>query len=303
MNKTLRIQVRRRRFAFRFGLSAAAVKEYPSSPALEKLASFAVALRIERDAGEVRRLIRTEILKRIGGGAMLKSIYQDPMVTIYQGDCAEILASLEEVSAIVTDPPYGINAGFDRRGLRRQRGLNGHSIGNREWRKIEGDDKPFDPAGLLRFRFVALSGANHYADKLPPQNPAKPWKWLVWDKRAGSAPDNNSDAELWWTNQYGALRVHYQKWRGVVREGEENLSRAWKLHPAQKPISLMRWVIGQLKLPMGTVIVDPYCGSGTTCRAAKDLGYKSIGVEIEQEWAESAARRMPQGSLLAGVDF
>lgn len=232
---------------------------------------------------------------------MAKLIYQDDQTTIYHGDCREVLQTLDLAYAVVTDPPYGINAGFDRRGLRHQGRLNGGNLGNRGWKPIKGDDKPFDPVDLLRFKFVALSGANHYADKLPPQNPAKPWKWLVWDKRGGSPPDNNSDAELWWTNQHGALRVHYQKWRGVVREGEENLSRAWKLHPAQKPISLMRWVIGQLKLPIGTVIVDPYCGSGTTCRAAKDLGYKSIGIEIEQEWAESAARRMPQGSLLVGV--
>lgn len=61
----LRIQVKRRRFVFRFGLSAAAVKEWPSSPAAVKLNSFAVALDTEREEREIRRLVRSEILKRI----------------------------------------------------------------------------------------------------------------------------------------------------------------------------------------------------------------------------------------------
>jgi DNA modification methylase len=230
----------------------------------------------------------------------MKTLYEDPFVTIYHGDCADLLRSIEGKVAIVSDPPYGIQAGFDRRGTRHQgRGINGGRLGNRGWSRIEGDDRAFDPSPLLQFRWVALFGANHYADKLPAQDPAKPWKWLIWDKRNGSAPDNNSDAELIWTNQTGAARVHYQKWRGIVREGEENLSRGWKLHPAQKPISLMRWVIGQMKLPADVVIVDPYAGSGTTCRAAKDLGYKSIGVELNEEWAQAAVSRMSQESLFS----
>src|SRR5262245_16821277 len=65
ISKTLRIQVKHRRFGFKAGLSAAAVNEWPSSPAVVKLASFAVALDAEREPGEIRRRIRAEILKRI----------------------------------------------------------------------------------------------------------------------------------------------------------------------------------------------------------------------------------------------
>ena len=67
-SKTFRIQVKRRRFGFKFGLSAAAVKEYQTG--FTPLISFAIALDAEREPGEVRKLIRGELLRRIGGGKL-----------------------------------------------------------------------------------------------------------------------------------------------------------------------------------------------------------------------------------------
>lgn len=160
-----------------------------------------------------------------------------------------------------------------------------------------GDDQPFDPTPLLIYPTVALFGANHYADKLPPNPWPKSWKWLLWDKRSGSAKDDNSDGELIWTNQTGAMRIHYQKWRGIVRQGEENICNSAKLHPAQKPISLMRWILGELKIPDGWTVIDPYMGSGSTLRAAKDLGLNAIGIELEEQYCEVAAKRSAQEVL------
>lgn len=225
--------------------------------------------------------------------------YQQEGITIYLGDCrrGKILQTLDQSAAIITDPPYGINAVFIRDGSRKKSSLSRRTPlmqRGRDWKPIAGDDKPFNPRHLLRFKTLAIFGANHFADKLPASG-----KWLIWDKRCGSSPDNNSDCELIWTNQPGAARIHYQKWRGIVRQGEENLSRGHKLHPTQKPISLMRWIIGQLRLPVSTLIIDPYMGSGTTLRAAKDLGYPAIGFEVEKDYCDIAIERLHQPSLLS----
>jgi site-specific DNA-methyltransferase (adenine-specific) len=228
----------------------------------------------------------------------MKPYFEENKTTIYQGNCLEVLPLLSPDMAIVTDSPYGMSANFERQGLRRKSTLGGYGQQYHGWKSIEGDGESFDPAHLLNYPIVALFGANHFADKLPPEIPGKQFKWLFWDKRNGSPPDNNSDGELIWTNQIGALRVHSQKWRGIVREGEENLAiQGVKLHPAQKPVSLMRWVIGQLKIPAGTVICDPYMGSGSSLVAAKQLGYRSIGIELSADYCAAAVKRLSQGAF------
>jgi len=66
-------------------------------------------------------------------------------------------------------------------------------------------------------------------------------------------------------------------------------------HIAQKPIEVMRWVM-QI-VPEGSTVVDPFMGSGTTLRAAKDSGLKAIGIEVDERYCEIAAKRMDQEVL------
>lgn len=221
---------------------------------------------------------------------MTKLYYQDESATVFHGDCREWLQVRPEGKfAIISDPVYGMNADFKRVGLRTSTTLESKVYYSRQWEDVEGDDVPFDPSHLLISPIVALFGANHYADKLPASS-----KWLIWDKRNDSGQDCNSDAELIWTSLKGATRVHYQKWRGIVREGEENLSRSRKLHPMQKPVRLMRWVIQQCKVPVDWTIIDPYMGSGSTLRAARDLGYKTIGCDLSEAYCETTVERLRQ---------
>lgn len=205
--------------------------------------------------------------------------------TLYLGDCREILPTLGKVDAVVTDPPYGIGfrwSGAKRNG--RAAGLD-WKVGRQpvypEWSDIIGDDAPFDPSPWLGFNQVILWGGNNYT--LPPSR-----CWLVWDKRREKASDDHGDCELAWTNLDSVIRCHRQVWRGIVREGEENVVNGSKVHPAQKPVDLMQFCVC---MTSGDVL-DPFMGSGTTGVACSRLGRKFIGIEIEPKYFEIACRRI-----------
>ena len=206
--------------------------------------------------------------------------------TLHLGDCREILPTLGRVDVVVTDPPYGIGFQWQRAGRLSQRsGLQwGARAANRqpEWCNIIGDDQPFDVTPWLRFEQVILWGANNYSG-LPPSR-----CWLVWDKRGETTPDNHGDAEMAWTNLPGVIRVHRQIWRGVVRQGVENVANGPKQHPTQKPAALMEWCVGMTS----GAILDPFMGSGTTGVACARLGRKFIGIEIHEPYFDIACRRI-----------
>jgi site-specific DNA-methyltransferase (adenine-specific) len=208
--------------------------------------------------------------------------YQDDAVTIYHGDCREILPSVkDEVGLLLADPPYGISIETDSSSRSRR------AVG-RKFPPVHGDDKPFDPSHLTGFRPCVLFGANNYASRLPDSG-----AWIVWDRQSGDS--NTADAELAWTNCRGTVRTFRHLWNGVLR-GSEIGSH---VHPTQKPVALMKWVIDRYAVD-GT-IVDPYMGSGPTLRAAKDLGRKAIGIELEERYCEIAAERCSQEVLDLGA--
>lgn len=229
----------------------------------------------------------------------LKPYYEEPGITLYHGDCREILPQLkpDNVDLVLTDPPYGhgedSNYASRKRGVGRRGGkLKGCAVEAKEWGNIKGYNEPFDPSFLMSYKQIILWGGNHFASRLPDSS-----KWLIWDKRDGVASDDNADCEIAWTNLKGPARVHHQLWKGICRAGEENISKAGsKVHPFQKPLSLMRWCIEQAK-DVDTIL-DPFMGSGTTAVAAKQLGRKCIGIEVESKYLDIAIERLRQGILI-----
>ncbi len=197
--------------------------------------------------------------------------YEDSAVTIYHGDCREI--SLPSSDLVLTDPPYGI--AYNRNDKHRGSVLNP---------TVQGDDLPFDPSFLLDFPRLILWGANCYASRLPDSK-----TWLCWRKTLTDGNESQStDFELAWTNCVGRSRYFEHLWAGCYRASESGDY----LHTTQKPLELMRWCLGLV--PRAKTILDPFMGSGTTLRAAKDLGRKATGIEIEERYCEIAARRMAQ---------
>ncbi len=209
---------------------------------------------------------------------------------LHLANCRDIYLKLRGVDAVITDPPYGI--GYKVNARPPMPGLDTPiSLSTELGALIAGDDAEFDPGFLLAFPKVAIFGANHM--QLP-----RGGHWIVWDKRRDSTPDDHPDCEFIWTNQKGADRIHRQKWRGIVREGEENISRSRKLHPNQKPVALLDFIFDQLKITAGQIVFDPFMGSGSTGVVALRRGCQFIGVEIDPAYYEIAKNRLQQEAQL-----
>ena len=199
----------------------------------------------------------------------MKPYYEHDGITIYHGDCREVLPSLVgTVDALVTDPPYGLG---DR--------MSGGTWGGaakyadmREW-----DVAPEDALVSLLLATapnIAIWGGNHF--RLPPSR-----GWLIWDKQ--NAVPTMADVEMAWTN------VDRPAKRISLPVGRHD----WG-HPSEKPLALMLWT---LSLIPGDTVLDPFMGSGTTLRAAKDLRRHCVGVEVNERYCEIAAQRLNQQVL------
>ena len=131
-------------------------------------------------------------------------------------------------------------------------------------------------------------GANHYAQRLPRG------RWLAWNKLGHCEPwDSFSDVEFAWCSERGADRIFSLLWKGLAQG--EKIGGGERFHPTMKPIALMQWCLGFL--PDAETILDPFMGSGTTLRAAKDLRRKAIGIELEEKYCEIAVKRLRQEVL------
>lgn len=216
--------------------------------------------------------------------------YEEPGIQLYQGDCLDVLPALGitpgDVALLWADPPYGVREQTNRGS--KGRGINAVS---RDFAPVAGDDSPFDPAPWLNYPRAVLWGGNHYASRLP-DSPS----WWVWDKRDGVLENDNSDAELAWTNLGGPLRAFHHLWAGMVKGSERERPR---VHPTQKPETLATWGFQRAGLKPGDLVVSPYLGSGPEAAAAKRMGLRFIGVELVPEYLDACVNRLRQGVLFA----
>jgi site-specific DNA-methyltransferase (adenine-specific) len=233
---------------------------------------------------------------------VIEPYYEDESVVFYHSPCEDLMEegiiTQGSLSIVLTDPPYGIN--FTSAHRKRRTHIA---------RPIVGDDHlPVeiieDLAPLLRdtgalYWFCTEDGITPFAEAAVAAGLIKR-RVLVWDKLNWASGDLEGD----W-----ASRLEYICWaakgRHLLRGGrphnllqyhrEASGSQDFK-HPSQKPLDLLYKIIETSTDP-GDLIFDPYSGSGSTLRAAKDLGRKAIGCEVEEIYCEVVAKRLGQGVL------
>ena len=163
------------------------------------------------------------------------------------------------------------------------------------FQKVEGDH--CEPNLSCIFALDALKiiwGAQNFYRQLPHRG-----RWICWHKRSPVTRPNSmpsSDFELAWMDAVsGFYKFVHLIHGGCVNDDSIFGNNEKRFHPTQKPVRLMRWCISLY--PDAVSILDPFMGSGTTLRAAKDLGRKAIGIEIEERYCEIAANRLRQEVL------
>lgn len=242
----------------------------------------------------------------------MKPYYQDGTVTLYHGDCREILPTLGPVDALITDPPYSIS----QAGVTHE---NRKGKGTRNFDFFEGDD---DWAAMTTLVSEAIGQA---AALIPSAGSAyvfcghrqfgpiveileaAGWstRLVVWAKKCPApAPPGSgwpSAAELCvyayrpgrvWNHGGGEGPASNVLTFDSYRHGQPGKVD----HPTQKPLGLMTTLLLASTLP-GDLVLDPFAGSGSTLRAAKDLGRRAVGVEKEERFCAIAAERMGQEVL------
>jgi tRNA G10 N-methylase Trm11 len=226
--------------------------------------------------------------------------YQDDQVTLYHGDCREITAWLD-VDVLICDPPYGTNFtdGNPKGGYGRRQNAAGNSrhASHRKNLGVEGFTIANDTTTEVRDEALSMWQARGPALVFgSPRMPDPPGEWsdrLVWDKKR---PGMNGGP---WRYRHESIYVT----AGFVRTDNAAVSiiEAWPDqadHIHAKPEALMVRLVAAA--PPG-LIGDPFAGSGSTLVAAKQLGRKAIGVELEERYCEIAAKRLAQDTLFGGV--
>jgi len=209
----------------------------------------------------------------------VKPYYQDDYATIYHGDCRDILPGLEPVDLVLTDPPYGLN-----------------------WDYASHDDTPEALQELIdavvpvcienATRVMLTCGqTNIHKYPLPDWNLAwvfkagvgqNPWGFTGWQPILVWGKDAYRAAGM------GARPDYIEKTCGAMVDWD---------HPCPKPLPVWELVLLRGSVSESDVVLDPFMGSGTTLVAAKNLGRKSIGIEIEEKYCEIAAQRLSQEVL------
>lgn len=246
---------------------------------------------------------------RAGGGWGVTPYYDDGTVTIYHGDCREIVEDVE-FDAIVTDPPYG--SGYYETDLDVFASLMCET-------EVDRIDTPMAvlgyPETLVRWCVELRMVPDEWVTWWPSNGACRGvnYNGLRRESEAVAIFGTNRLYELRQVRTASSRRIIDANYRGEKQRGDSHgeadtrrLSDVWTMaapglafqshkrqHPNEKPTTLMSLLVQGFD----GAILDPFMGSGSTLRAAKDLGRRAIGVEVEERYCEIAAKRMGQEVL------
>jgi len=196
----------------------------------------------------------------------IKPYYEEPGITIYHGDCREILPHLPKVDLVLTDPPYGIGkAGWDSEYIT-------------GWERVA--------MNLSKSGLVMNTGEQEICTAIKSLGDDYRGLFYGWNRNGMTR------------SSIGYMNIIVAVVAGKVKMGQnfcqftiKDLTR--KNHPSPKPIEYVICLITRFS-DEGALILDPFMGSGTTLVAAKQLNRKAIGIEIEQKYCDIAIDRLRQ---------
>lgn len=241
---------------------------------------------------------------------MLTPYYQDDAVTLYNGDCREVLPQLGPVDDVVTDPPY-CSGGFSESGKQTAKGmgLRSETINDIGWfvndsmstagicwlmSHVSGWCNRILPPGGTLTAFTDWRMVAH----LSPAIESGGFRYtnlLVWKKpNPGLGNGFRAQHELAMHFSKGGGKYNTCNYGNIIDCARVHTSD--REHQTQKPIEVIQRIIEVVSAP-GEIILDPFAGSGTTLVAAKNLGRKSIGVEIDRAYCDIIVNRLRQEVL------
>jgi site-specific DNA-methyltransferase (adenine-specific) len=226
----------------------------------------------------------------------VKPYYEDEAVTIYHGDCREVLPGLE-ADAVITDPPYNVGKDYGP----------GHDDAKEKWAHIEWlHDLLALSAEASRGPVVFFPGRRYMLDAewMVADTGLRIVRCLGWHRKEFAGDKWNGGPAMCWEPIVWASSEDKPTFNTIFGTyGRDFLvvpsthgDPYAQLHPCPKPLAVMKWLVGLFVPEMGLVL-DPFVGTGTTLRAAKDLGRRAIGIEIEERYCEIAVERLAQEVL------
>jgi len=213
--------------------------------------------------------------------------YEDDHVTLYHGDCRKIMPQLaESFDIVITDPPYNVGKDYGP-GFDDQRSDDAYAAWSAEW---------FSISRSLCQRHVVFPGHGNLPMWYSICKPAAVGCWY----KPGNSASSIIGFEEWepWLYWHGGNKGLLGG-SSVIKARLETGSRLSQIHPCPKPGGLMSQLILKCR---GFSVLDPFAGSGTTLTAAKFLGRKAVGIELNERYCELAAERLSQG-VLDFLDF
>lgn len=214
------------------------------------------------------------------------------MINLFNGDCLEVLRTLEDnsIDSIVTDPPYGMDYQSARRSEAER------------FKKIPNDKKPFVWFLFDAFRVLKDGGALVcFSDWKNQESWRQAIEWagfsiksqVIWNREVHGMGDLKGafapQHDVIWFATKGKFEFPGKRPKSVINS--QRVSAEKLVHPNEKPISLMEELILAVTPPNGAIL-DPFMGSGTTGKAAINLGFKFVGIEREKEYFEIAKNRI-----------
>jgi site-specific DNA-methyltransferase (adenine-specific) len=221
----------------------------------------------------------------------MRKFYERDGITIWHGDCREVLPTLEagSVDLLLADPPYGMAFGGFR-GVEANVKADGARQGIRLVRQAMFEARPALKDDAHLYMFCHWESWPDFYDALSAYIPIK--SALVWWKDRGGM----GDTAMEFARDYEVILFGAHGRRGLAGKRDGSVIKGYppegniktRDHPTQKPVPLLRYLIGK-SAPIGGVVLDPFMGSGTTLRAARDMGRQAIGIELDEAYCEIAA--------------